>query len=280
MARKPTSLDDVRSHFARQMAAASGWSDPRLERAFGLVPREAFLPPGPWRVIVAGQPIRTPTDDPIFLYQNALVTIDEKKGINNGEPFLHAAWIGAVAPQPGEEIIHIGIGGGYYTAVLAMLVLPDGQVTGIEIEADLAAQARKNLEPFKNVRVIAANAATAELPPADIIYVNAGVVVPPLTWLNVLKPGGRLIFPWRPTQEIGLAVMAIRTKDGFSARTVGGAWFIPCIGAADEGVSVLTPAPQSARAVRSLVPAAVRPPDETAIAIYPDVWFSGAPARA
>jgi protein-L-isoaspartate(D-aspartate) O-methyltransferase len=280
MARKPTSLDDVRSHFARQMAAASGWSDPRLERAFDLVPREAFLPPGPWRVIVAGQAIRTPNDDPIFLYQNALVTIDEEKGINNGEPFLHAAWMGAVAPQPGEEIIHIGTGGGYYTAVLAVLVLPDGHVTGIEIEADLAAQSRRNLEPFENVRVIAADAVTAELPPADIIYVNAGVVAPPLPWLEALKPGGRLIFPWRPAHEIGVGLMVIRTRDGFSARAVGGAWFIRCIGAADEGVSLLTPSRQSATAVRALVPTAVRPPDETAIAIYPDLWFSSAPVRA
>lgn len=56
-----------------------------------------------------------------------LVSLDADKGINNGEPFLHAMWIGKVAPKPGETVTHVGAGTGYYTALLAQLVLPDAQ---------------------------------------------------------------------------------------------------------------------------------------------------------
>lgn len=277
MATKPTPIDDVRAHYARQMAAVSGSADPRLERAFDLVPREAFLPPGPWNVIVGGTVVRTPNSDPAFLYQNVLIAIDEAKGINNGEPFLHAAWLGAVAPQPGETVIHIGTGGGYYTAVLAVLVLPDGRVTGIEIDEQLARQAEENLAPFENATVKAADAVTTRLWPADIIYVNAGVVAPPLHWLEALKPGGRIIFPWRPTRDIGLAVLATRAGDGISARTLGGAWFIPCVGASDERISIKKPGRRAARSIGSIILAKDREPDETAVAIYPDLWFSSMP---
>lgn len=276
MAKRQTSLDEVRTHYARQMAAMSGSRDPRIERAFDLVPREAFLPPGPWQVVVNNQPIPTPTADPAFLYQNVLVAIDRDKGINNGEPFLHAAWIGAVAPQPGETVTQIGNGGGYYTAVLAVLVLPDGTVTGFEIDVGLAADAARNLGPFENATIIAADAVTSALAPSDIIYVNAGVVAPPLHWLKALKPGGRIVFPWRPAQNVALAVLTRRTDRGFATRILGSAWFIACAGASDQSISRRQPTPAEARRIKSIVPSEDRPPDETALAIYPELWFSSA----
>uniref|UniRef100_UPI0036729C69 hypothetical protein n=1 Tax=Pectobacterium cacticida TaxID=69221 RepID=UPI0036729C69 len=52
------------------------------------------------------------------------MALDDAKGINNGEPFLHAMWIGKLALRPGEAVCHIGAGTGYYTAVLARLVSP------------------------------------------------------------------------------------------------------------------------------------------------------------
>lgn len=146
---KSTDLDKARSLYARLMATASRSHDPRLARAFELVAREAFLPPGPWKIMVDHCYVETPDANPVYLYQNALVALDADKGINNGEPYLHAAWMGAVAPQPGELICHIGAGTGYYTAILSLLVLPDGRVEAFEIEADLARQAQRNLKPFE-----------------------------------------------------------------------------------------------------------------------------------
>jgi protein-L-isoaspartate(D-aspartate) O-methyltransferase len=267
-------LAEARALYGRMMAAASGSDDPRIAEVFGMLPREAFLPSGPWHMLVAQRYVETPSADPVHLYQNALVAIDPERGINNGEPFLHAAWLGAVAPQPGETVIHVGAGGGYYTAALAKLVEPGGKVFAYEIDAQLAETARRNLAGYQNVTLIHGDAVTARLKRADLIYVNAGVIAPPSRWLKALKPGGRLIFPWRPAYEIGLSVMATRGRTGFAMQIVGNSWFIPCSGASDADTSVKAPNQREARASRSIVLTADRAPDESATAIYPEVWFS------
>ena len=268
-------IEESRGFYARVMAAASKWSDPRLERAFEAIPREAFCPPGPWRLIVNGRPIETPSADPTYLYQDLLVALDAAKGINNGEPSLHAAWMGAVRPQAGEAVTHVGAGTGYYTAILQMLVLPTGSVTAFEIDERLADLARRNLAPMEGVTVVHADATAQPLPKSDVIYVNAGVAAPPVDWLDALNPGGRLILPWRPSEKIALTLLIKAEVGGFAVTPLMRAWFIPCVGASDEVKPLRLP--QSAdevRALRSIWRTTDRTPDDTAIAVYPDVWFS------
>ena len=269
-------LPEVRRFYAQLMAAASGSTDPRLERIFELVPREAFLPPGPWHIRHNHLSLETPSADPAFLYQNIMVPLDAEKGINNGEPFLHAAWIGKAAPKAGETVTHIGAGTGYYTAILAMLVLPNGRVHAFEIERTLAAQAKLNLGPFENVRVTAADAVARKLPASDLIYVNAGVVAPPVQWLAALRPNGRLVFPWRPTDKIGLAVLVTRTAAGFSCEPFMQSWFIPCVNASAAGPDDRPPSASQARRTRSIWLRSEKAPDDTATAVFGDVWFSSA----
>jgi protein-L-isoaspartate(D-aspartate) O-methyltransferase len=270
------SLEQVRGFFARMMAAASGSDDPRIERALELVRREAFLGPGPWHISVNRRTVETPSADPVFLYQNVLVRLDTAKGINNGEPFLHAAWIGAVEPKAGDAICHIGAGTGYYSAILAVLALPGGSVNAFEIDAALARRARQNLQPFDNVSVIVGDATRLPLPPSDLIYVNAGVIAPPAGWLRALRPRGRMIFPWRPTELVGLAVVISRTGSGFNAKPLMPSWFIPCVGASDAEESKKIPEMREAWSTRSVWLTSDREPDETAVAIYKQLWFSSA----
>jgi protein-L-isoaspartate(D-aspartate) O-methyltransferase len=266
---------EVRKFHAKLMAAASTSVDPRLERVFELVPREAFLPAGPWKVMVDNRYFETPSADPIYLYQNALVALDATKGINNGEPFLHAAWIGAAAPKSGDVICHIGAGAGYYTAILSALAVPGGRVEAFEIEPDLAAMARNNLRPFEGVSVTHGDATKLPLPSADLIYVNAGVVAPPRSWLLALRPQGRLIFPWRPADKIGLAVLLTRTDAGFAVRPLMTSWFIPCVGGAST-VDGFAKAPNldEAWSIKSVWLTSDRAPDETCVATYEHIWFS------
>ena len=269
-----TDLDDVRRAYAKEMAVVSAAPDSRLEQVFYNVHREDFLPPGPWKLLVEGRYAETPNSDPVHVYRNSVIALDPRKHINNGEPHLHAMWIGAVAPQPGETITQIGLGMGYYTAILSLLVQPGGRLTGFEIEGDLAEAARRNLAGFNNVTVIAGDAVSRELPPSDIIYVSAAVAPPPESWLAALPPGGRLIFPWRPTMEVALAMLVKRVPAGFEARPLMSSWFIPCAGASSPKGSVLAPTPSSARRIRSLHLNRVRNPDDSAVAIYAHVWFS------
>jgi protein-L-isoaspartate(D-aspartate) O-methyltransferase len=289
MSTQRANLDDIRRFYADMMSAASGSIDPRIARAFDTVPREAFLPPGPWTIAVpavswsatAGlQMVTTPTADPAHLYQNVLVALDATQGINNGEPKLHAAWLGAAAPAAGEAVTHIGAGAGYYSAILSMLVLPGGTVMAFEIDEKLAGTARRNLAPFDNVRVVSGNAVDLEIPPSDLIYVNAGVVAPPSQWLSVLRPGGRLIFPWRPAPAIGLAALVTRTNAGFEFKPLMHAYFIPCVGASMAGPDARAPDDAGARRTRSVRLTAEQPPDNSATAVYEDVWFSDRPPQA
>jgi len=269
-----TGSTDARRFYARLLAAHAASADPRLEEVFAAVPREAFLGPGPWTIIAGDGRVETPSADPAHIYQNVLVVLDAEKGINNGEPVLHAMWIGKVAPRPGEAVTHIGAGTGYYTAMLARLVEPGGSVTAFELEAGLAQRARQNLASYGNVDVVHGDAVISPLPASDIIYVNAGVVAPPPNWLKALKPGGRMIFPWRPAERVGLAMLVTRLRDGFACAPLMGSWFIPCVGASLAGPEAKIPTRERAARTRSIWLTGDKASDRSATAIFGEVWFS------
>lgn len=267
-------LETVRRSFAQNLVRVSGSRDPRLEQVFYDVRREDFLPPGPWKILSDGHFVETQDSDPAHVYRNAAIAIDSRKGINNGEPHLHAMWIGAVAPQPGEDVTQIGLGLGYYSAILALLVLPGGHLTGYEIDSELAEAARRKLSAYENVSVVAGDAAALAVPPSDLIYVSAAVVEPPEHWLAALQPGGRLIFPWRPTVDVALAMLVTRVAVGFEARPLMSCWFIPCAGASSTKGTTLAPNSSGAVRIRSLRLIRDTAPDSSAVAIYERVWFS------
>jgi len=265
-------IEAARRAYAAEIARMAEVEDSRIGEALAAVPREAFLPPPPWTVIRMGTGTRT--SDVASLYDNVLVAIAPERGINNGEPALHAMWMDAVAPQPGETVIHVGAGTGYYTAILARLVAPGGRVEAFEYESDLAAQAVANLQDEPNVIVHAASAFGRALPRADVVYVNAGVLAPDVEWLRALAPGGRLIFPWQPHKGWGPAMLVRRTENGFSARPLMTVGFIACSGTSEKISVGNLPTEADLAAVRSIWIRSERAPDASAVAVYDDVWFS------
>ena len=277
------SVEQCRNFYASCMAAAArqpawppgyAWQT-RLEGAFEAVPREMFLPPGPWQIEAApGGYVETPNADLRFLYQDVLVAIDQKRGINNGQPSAHARIMAHLEPRPGETVVHIGAGTGYYTAILSMLVTPGGRVDAFDLHEDLAARARHNLQTFDHIAITTGDATALRLPEADVIYVNAGVIRPPLNWLQALRCGGRMFVPWRPAADIGIALFIRRCAGGFTVDPAMPAWFIPCLGATSGSPGDKHPGRLCAWASRSLYLRAEREPDATATAIYDEVWFS------
>ena len=231
-------LTSFREFYARLVTASVDVRSERIALAFANVQREDFLPPGPWQVRVPGGYIETPTDNPALLYQDIVVAFDSNRRINNGEPSLHARCLDAVSPQPGEQILHVGCGSGYYTAILATLAGSKGRVTGLDVVAELAELATRNLSKFPTVDIQCRSGAIAPLPMSDVIYVNAGATEPLRAWLDALLPGGRLIFPLTPGWDYG--GMLLVTRHGgtsvFEARFVTRAGFIPCLGAQDETI--------------------------------------------
>ncbi|MDB5571357.1 MAG: SAM-dependent methyltransferase [Hyphomicrobiales bacterium] len=256
---------DARRAYAARLGE---FGSPALERAFALTRREDFLPPPPWTLYRDGAALTT--SDPAALYQDALVAIDLARGVNNGQPSLHAQWLAAVAPRPGERVLHIGCGGGYYTAILAELVGPGGHVTAYEIEPDIAAIAQAALAPRANVEVRAQSGAGGGLPEADVIYVNAAAAAPQRAWLAALAPGGRLVFPW--SFGAGDAAMLL-ARDGrhVSARAIGGVQFIPLQQSApggDRPVSVT-----DVERIRALVLRDDCEPDARCVVDFGWAWF-------
>ena len=221
-----------RQFYADYVTARGAVDDPRVKRAFHMIDRAKFCGPGPWWVSVLTQYLQTPSDDPTFLYQDVVVGLLPERGINNGEPSLHARCLNAVAVQPGNTVIHVGTGAGYYSALLAELVGPTGQVHGFEIEPALAQVARQNLAEFRQVEVHQRSGAEGDLPKADVIYVCAGATEPMAIWLDSLKPGGRLLFPLTPDHGFGGMLLVTHNGGaGYDARFIAPALFFPCIGA-------------------------------------------------
>lgn len=189
-------LESVRRAYAAMLKDKAGLHNDRLVRALAEVPREAFVGPGPWRIVdMTLRAHYTPDANPAHLYQDALVTIDTSRNLNNGMPSGLTRWIDALDLHEGDIVAHAGCGPGYYTALIAKVVGPSGRVIAYDIDADLAARAKENLKPYPNVDVCAADASKYAPGLVDAILVNAGATHPLDLWLDSMKEGGRMMLP-------------------------------------------------------------------------------------
>jgi protein-L-isoaspartate(D-aspartate) O-methyltransferase len=226
-------LEAARRFFGDIVAASANVSDPRIADVFASVPREHFLGPGPWITYVGDTSLMTPSADPVLLYQDRIFALLPEKHLNNGEPSLHARCLDAVVPRTGERVLQVGAGGGYYSAILAELVGPQGRVEAREIEPAMIASASRNLAGYANVEVVPRSGIEAPLPRSDLIYAFTGATRVMRCWLDALSDSGRLIFPLTPDWDRGGMLMVSRRDAGFAARIVCEVWCIPCIGGQD-----------------------------------------------
>jgi len=239
-------LQACRSTYAQHILARAGLAPgvglgSEIAAALESIPRENFVGPPPWRIIMPGTHTRETSDDPAVLYQDVLVPLDAGRNLNNGQPSLHVLCLNALAPKKGECAVHVGAGTGYYTAMLAMLVGSTGHVDAYEIEPELARRAAALLACLPEVAVHCRSGAEAPLPACDLLYVNAAAAEPLSLWLDALCPHGRLLFPLEPENQDGKMLLVTRNPDGsYPARFLCGVQFVPCAGA------------QNAQAARSL----------------------------
>jgi protein-L-isoaspartate(D-aspartate) O-methyltransferase len=268
----PARLATIRRFFAQLIMPSDEAADSPLENAFAETRREDFLGPGPWLIRGGKDYVPTPDADPSWLYQNVLVALDASRRVNNGEPLLHARCLSTLALKPGEHVVHVGAGSGYYTAILADLVGSKGRVDAFEIDSSLAAWAARNLAARPAVAVHAESGTVGALPEADAIYVCAGATHPAAGWLAALKPGGRLIFPLTGANDWGGMLLVSRgaSPDRFAASILMRVGFIPCEGARNT---------KEARALsRSFVANAIDEVQSLRLGVEPGdatVWFAG-----
>jgi len=231
------SLEAARRSYAEELRFLTHMSSSALFAAFATVPRERFVGPGPWRMMGLDGYWTTVDADPRHVYRNALIALDEEKGINNGQPSMWAHFLDQLGVRPNDHVLHLGCGTGYYTAILAELAGQQGKITAIEIDAGLAGRARVALVQWPQVVIVHGDGSIGPFDPADAIVASAGATHPQPPWLAALKPGGKLLFPLAPTSGPGaMALLTRRSADSFDARLHYGTYFIAFSGACDPAV--------------------------------------------
>jgi protein-L-isoaspartate(D-aspartate) O-methyltransferase len=241
-------LEECRRFFAEEIRFTAPVQSSALVEAFGRVPREQFLGPGPWEIASAdkrglsamgvAQMSYMSIDDPRQLYHNVVVVLDKAADINNGQPSALACWIDAMDLKSGERAYHLGCGVGYYTAIMAEVVGSEGAVTGSEVRADLAARARQNLRGYPNMTVHVGDGAAFDPGACDAVLINAGVTHPSPLWLDRLRDGGRLIVPltmaMSSTLGVGFMTKMVRHDDKFSFEIVTSIAIYSCTSMRDK----------------------------------------------
>jgi protein-L-isoaspartate(D-aspartate) O-methyltransferase len=231
-------IESARRFYAEELCRLNGISSPAILAAFASVPREHFVGPGPWMIQSSGTSCFTQDADPTHVYRDTLIVLDESKHLNNGQPSLWAIHLDQLQIQPGDRILHLGCGTGYYTAILAELTGPSGKVIAIEVEESLAARARAALEPWPQVTVIHGDGSLGPFEQADAIVVSAGATHPLPAWLAAVKPFGKLLFPLSSTRGPGTMAHLVRiSADLFAASLQGSVFFVDFAGGRDPAVS-------------------------------------------
>jgi protein-L-isoaspartate(D-aspartate) O-methyltransferase len=164
-----------------QALRAEGIRDRRVLAAFREVPRARFVPPA-----AAGQAY---LDEPIRIPHGQVTT----------QPSLIASMVAALGLTGSEQVLEVGTGLGFQTAILTRLA---ARVVSVERFADLAEWARANLAAagLDRVRVVVGDGTLGvpEHAPYQAIVVAAASprIPPPL--VEQLAPGGRLVHPVGP----------------------------------------------------------------------------------
>jgi protein-L-isoaspartate(D-aspartate) O-methyltransferase len=235
-------LAAARRAYAEELRFTARLETPAVIEAFAAVPRERFVGPGPWRI---KSPMNlceywtTEGDDPRHVYHDVLIALDEARGVNNGQPSLWAHLFDRLEIGAGAEVLHLGCGTGYYTAIAAELAGASGRVTAVELDPVLADRARTALVPWPQVGVHAGDGTVPPFVLSDAILASAGVTHPLPAWLDALKPRGRLLLPMTTTRAgPGAMLLVTRVSEReFAARFLCSAGFIDFKGARDPEVS-------------------------------------------
>lgn len=164
-------------------------SDSAVEAALRLVPRHVFVPLASLDEAYSGQAIVTRRDDAGVAVSSA------------SAPGVVAGMLEQLGVRPGDRVLEIGAGTGYNAALLACLAGPSGQVTTVEIDEGIAAQAGQALADAGFGDVVVACGDGEDGAPGggvfDRIIVTAGAWDIPPSWQEQLAPGGRLVVPLR-----------------------------------------------------------------------------------
>jgi len=137
----------------------------------------------------------------------------------------------ALNVKEGDKILEVGTGSGYQSAILSVLVGKNGKVYTTEIIKELYELSKKNLIPYKNVKVfnIDGSQGLKSYKPFDRIIITAASPRIPENLIEQLKLNGILITPVgdRYNQEM---LKIIKKKNKLEIKGLGDFLFVPLKG--------------------------------------------------
>jgi protein-L-isoaspartate(D-aspartate) O-methyltransferase len=198
----------LRAEMVAHLSGPGGLADSRVAAVFCQVPRHLFVPGAELSEAYANQPIVTHRRDGM-------------PTSSASQPSIVAAMLEQLNPPSGGSILEIGAGTGYNAALLSGLVGPSGRVVTIDIDPEVADEARSHLSTacISNVEVICGDGALgrAEGAPYDGIIVTASASDLAPAWVDQLAPAGRLVLP---LSIRGMQQCVAFTPDGGHLRSV------------------------------------------------------------
>jgi protein-L-isoaspartate(D-aspartate) O-methyltransferase len=127
-------------------------------------------------------------------YRDSPLPIGDGQTIS--QPFIVALMTQLLATKPGDRVLEVGTGSGYQAAVLAQLV---AEVFSLEIIDTLARAVAQRLQQLGygriSVRCADGYRGWQEMAPFDNILVTAAINEVPLSLLDQLRDGGRMVLP-------------------------------------------------------------------------------------
>jgi arsenite methyltransferase len=133
----------------------------------------------------------------------------------------------AIAVQPGESVLDVGCGPGFYVAELAERVGPKGRVAGVDMSRPMLALAQERVRDLANIEL--SEAPATELPFEDQSF-DAAISVQVLEYVEdvgaavgelhrVLRPGGRVVV-W----DVDWATVSVHSEDQERMARAFAAW--------------------------------------------------------
>lgn len=210
---------------------AEGWiTSPEVEAVMRAVPRHEFAPEA--SLEKAYEPYA------------AVITKTDEHGVQLSSvsaPQIQALMLEQAQVRPGMRVLEIG-SGGLNAAYLAELVGGDGEVTTVDIDPVVTDRARRLLDEhgYSRVTVVTADAAQPipDLGKVDVVMVTAGAWDIPPTWIDQLKPGGRLVVPLR-MRGLTRSVAFTRVGDHLESESAKICGFVPMQGSTAHNEELL-----------------------------------------
>lgn len=171
-----------------------------------------------------------PDDHHLKAYEDQALPIGHGQTLS--QPYIVAAMIDVIGPEPSQRVLEVGLGSGYSAAVLRRIVR---ETYAIERNHVLLEEARRRLERLDlgqvQLREGDGTLGWPEAAPFDAILVTAGAPKVPPSLFQQLKNGGVMIIPVGSREEQDLVRVVKGTGDRFLEEKLFKVKFVPLIGA-------------------------------------------------